>query len=128
VAPRYDDEKLTVLRLQYGSPGFVDLLGVGKVVEQVRLFVEKLIDLRVTKRGRFLENEARVLDLRAKKIENARNFVRLAGEAREQGLSELEIKYLVELTEGAEERLLRQIAPGKITAIGPVPSGETTIS
>jgi len=92
------------------------------------LFVEKLIDLRVSERGRFLENEARVLDLRAKEIENARNFVRLAGEARDQGFSEVEIKYLVELAEGAEERVLRQIAPGKITAIGPVPSGETTIS
>ena len=123
------DEQLTVLRVQYGSPGFVDLLGVGKIVEQLRLFVEKLIDLRATRLRGGLENEAMRQEIKGKMIENARDFVRLAKEARDLGLSEFEIKYLAELTEGAQERLFRQIAQGNVTAIGPVPpSGESTIA
>ena len=123
------DEQLTVLRVQYGSPGFVDLLGIGKIVEQLRLFVEKLIDLRATRLRRGLENEAMRQEIKGKMIENARDFVRLAEEARDLGLSDYEIKYLVELTEGAQERLFRQIAQGNVAAIGPVPpSGESTIA
>lgn len=123
------DEQLTVLRVQYGSPGFVDLLGIGKIVEQLRLFVEKLIDLRATRLRRGLENEAMRQEIKGKMIENARDFVRLAEEARDLGLSDYEIKYLVELTEGAQERLFRQIAQGNVAAIGPVPpSGVSTIA
>jgi hypothetical protein len=43
---------LRVVRIQYGSPGELDLLGIGKAAEQVRLFVEHIIDLLVDRRKR----------------------------------------------------------------------------
>ncbi len=115
---------LDVLRIQYGLPGFIDLVGVGKVVEHVRLFIENLIDLRARRQRERLENEGLAQDIGAKKIENARNLIRLTGEARDVGPSDDDLRYLLYEIDGAQERLLRQIERGNVTSVGPAPPPE----
>jgi hypothetical protein len=44
--------ELQVKRLQYSSPGLADLAGLGKVVEQVRIFIQYIIDLPDKKKHR----------------------------------------------------------------------------
>jgi hypothetical protein len=114
------ESQFEVLRIRYESPGFVDLAGVGKVVEQVRLFLEKLIDLKATRRREALEGQMLEEDIVAKKIENARNFVRFRTEALQAGISEDEIRFLTYEVDAVQERLLRQVDRGQITAISPV--------
>jgi hypothetical protein len=108
---------LDVFAAQYESPGWVDLVGIGKVIEQIRLFGEKLIDLRATRRREELENQDLAVDIQAKKIENARNFLRLTGEARALGWSDDEIRYLMLEIDSAQERLAGLIERGQVTGV-----------
>lgn len=118
--------RLDIGRVHYGSPGFVDLVGVGKVVEQIRLFVEKLIDLRAARLRQGLENEKLKAEIEAQKIENARNFVRLALAGRPFGLSDEQIRALVYDVDGVQERIIRRIGDGQVTGVeqAPLPGEE----
>jgi hypothetical protein len=88
-------EPLQIERIQYASPGLVDVAGIGKVVEQLRLFLEKLIDLKAKRKREDLENEALEEDIKAKRMENARSFIRLVGESRELNLGEEDVDALL---------------------------------
>jgi hypothetical protein len=115
--------RLDVLRIRYGSDGSLDITGAGKVLEQLRLFIEKLMDIRTTRRRQRLEDAKLEEEIRAQKIENARNMTRLVGEAREVGLGDDDLRYLLYEVDSIQERLDRQIERGKITGIGPAPDG-----
>jgi|HubBroStandDraft_4_1064222.scaffolds.fasta_scaffold10149_3 hypothetical protein len=113
--PREGAGALDVLRIRHESPGFVDLAGIGKVVEQLRLFVQYLIDLPGERETKRIENEG-------KKIENAQKLVQLSVEAREAGLTDDDLRYLLYEVDDTQARLLRLIERGSITAVGPAPS------
>ncbi|WP_299201280.1 hypothetical protein [uncultured Tateyamaria sp.] len=60
---------LRIVRFNYASPGSFDLLGVAKIVEQLRLFLEFLIDLWTKRNDRQLDREERHLELAQRKLE-----------------------------------------------------------
>ena len=115
------DPGLQVCRIEFASPGYIDLRGVADVVKQMRLLLKDLISISIkeTRREKRLKNDGREQDVQAKLIANARNYVRLRSEAREHGLDEdIVIGRVVAEIEGAQERILRQIERGNIKAIG----------
>ncbi len=59
---------LAVVRVKYESPGFVDVAGVGKAIEQFRLFAQYLIDLVVNRSLRKLEADDVEQDVIAKRL------------------------------------------------------------
>jgi hypothetical protein len=55
--------RLSLLRFEYASPGSFDLLGVAKVVEQIRLLVQYVIDFWSQRNDRELSRAERRLAL-----------------------------------------------------------------
>jgi hypothetical protein len=95
--------QLEIKRTQYGSPGFVDLAGIGKVVEQVRMFMTDIMDRYLHREDREIARESAAQDVLAKKIRNAEALMNLydkAGlgtEAKRVLIAEvLEIDYSIE--------------------------------
>lgn len=67
---------LIVRKIQFGSPGFTDLLGVGSILEQIRLFFQFLIE-RSDKRNDPVALEDRMIELQRKKIALAKEAAEL---------------------------------------------------
>lgn len=110
---------IEIRRIQYSSPGFIDLKGLGEAVKQVRLLIERLISFNETRREARLKNDSREQDVQAKMIENAHDFLKLRAEVREQGLDDDgAVRQLVAVIEDVQERTLRQIERGNIKQIG----------
>lgn len=107
----FPDERLFVRRVEYASPGFKDVAGVGEIVGHLRGFVEKIIDLCTTARQRKIENEQREAQLERMRIENAREFVSLA---RDCGYTEPQIRELIDWTNRKQQGLIRLVNEGKI--------------
>jgi hypothetical protein len=96
-------EALEIIRIDYSSPGFTDFAGIGKAVEQVRLFIQYVIDLSVWREHRRIEiaqREAELAQLElemerveqetiAKKIENVRQIINLNDDLKRGGLTYL---------------------------------------
>jgi len=78
----YPDEELEIRRIEYGSPGFKDLAGLGDIVGHIMEFIFRLIEHRSRREKRKLENDRL-------RIENAREFVQLAKEC---GYTEADIR------------------------------------
>jgi hypothetical protein len=105
---------LVVVRIDYASPGFIDVAGVGKAVEQVRLFLQYLIDLAVNRSLRQLEVESREQDIIAKRLANAE---RLIGIAADLGLTPDERRALLIEVDDRQQRILDAVDGGRLTAV-----------
>lgn len=57
------NRRIQITRLSFASPGFTDLAGVGKILEQLRLFCEFCITKVLERNDRKLENEEKKLRL-----------------------------------------------------------------
>lgn len=57
------EDYLRVVRLEYNSPGEIDLLGIGKVVEQIRLFLQFLIKEYMSRNDRHLDRAERQIEI-----------------------------------------------------------------
>jgi hypothetical protein len=120
--------ELEVCRIQYNSPGFTDLVGMGTVVGHVKDFLFRLIDYRVHSRRRSLEddhlaaqnakinleNDAIRLKNAQLQLENARQFLELA---KANGFSDTEIQKLIQPVTGVQETLIRFVADGRIESV-----------
>lgn len=110
---------LEVQRIKYSSPGYIELRGLGEAVKQIRLLLKELICFKETRREARLKNDKREQDVQAKMIENAREFLKLKADAYERELGDDgAIVQLATVIEGAQERILRQIERGNVSAIG----------
>jgi hypothetical protein len=69
---------LQVIKLEFASPGIVDLLGVGKVIEEVRKFVVEIADRWIAAPDRELERDHKRQQILAEKIANAERLVNLS--------------------------------------------------
>lgn len=105
------EERLKVRRIEYGSPGVTDLIGIGEVVGHVKDFTLKLIERRDSRRSRELSDERAALENDRLRIENARNFVALG---RDLGYSQTELRELAHYVDGKQEPLARLIEGGKL--------------
>lgn len=108
---------LQVVRINYASPGFADLAGLGKAVEQVRLFLEHIIDLDTYRRRRELEDEKLEQEVFAMKIDNVHKVVTLTESLRQAGVGFTDLRDLFIEVEDVQERLLQKVADGKLTEV-----------
>jgi hypothetical protein len=69
--------ELQVSSIEHSSPGVVDLAGLGRVVKEVRLFVDGVIDRVVHSPDRALAREEKKQDILAKKLANAKKLLEL---------------------------------------------------
>jgi hypothetical protein len=70
---------LVVNKISYSSPGFVDVTGIGKMMEQCRLFIFDAIDRVLESEDRQIKRESARQEVLAKKIKNAEAFLNLYG-------------------------------------------------
>jgi hypothetical protein len=96
---------LSIVRLAFNSPGTIDLLGVAKIIEQVRLFLEFLINLYVLRNDRELELEERKVELARKRAEV---LARIA---------EVHPQFVPFVEKEAADALIQAVFEGRITAV-----------
>jgi hypothetical protein len=97
------DEYLQVCRVQYASPGSIDLAGLGAVVGHVKDLLVRLIELASERKKHELENESIELDNQKKRIENARLLVQLA---KDIGYTDAEMRILTASVDNRQKPLL----------------------
>jgi hypothetical protein len=107
-------ETLVVSRIQFSSPGFTDLTGAGKVLEQIRLFIKDILDRKDAKVERHLDIEAKKQDLLEKKIANG---IRLVDLSDKMGMDRETTNALVMQAVLADDFIEHQIQHKKITSI-----------
>ncbi len=105
------EERLRVTKIQFSSPGFKDLAGLGEVVGHLKDFILRLIELYASRRQRHLENELWEEEIQAKRLENAKSFVELAKEC---GYSKADMRKLVQWVDSRQNVLIPLIERGKI--------------
>jgi hypothetical protein len=112
-SPRISNE-LKIKRIEYGSPGFADLTGIGKVVEQVRIFTTAIIDRYLHREDREIVRESAAQDLLSKKIKNAEALLNLGDKVGLDGESK---RMLISEVLNADYFIEGKIIDGKIKSI-----------
>jgi hypothetical protein len=108
------DERLTVTRIKFSSPGLTDVAGIGSIVGHVKDFVIHIIDRNDAKQRRQLENEALALDNNRKRLEIAREYISLADEL---GLGEAERRMLLTKVFESDSVIEKLVRDGNIRAL-----------
>lgn len=110
----YSPWRLTLSQVEYASPGFVDLLGAGKIIEQIRIFAQYLLDRPDERKRAALERETM-------RLQNAQLFLNLERDALEIGLQPGTVRSLLLEVSDTEDRLSGSIEAGRITGFGAPP-------
>lgn len=110
----YPDRPLQVRRIEYGSPGHKDLAGVGEVIGHLKDFTLRIIELVMTRHRRRLEDERLQVEIQRMRIENAREFLRVASE---NNYSPSELRQLINWVDDRQEPLIRLADEGKIRQV-----------
>ena len=108
------DVPLTVVRIKYGSPGFVDLAGLGRALREVRIFLLGITNLWLHKRDREIARASASQDVIAKKIKNAENLLKLGDKA---GLDPVERQALVRAVLDTGQYVDAKILSKQITGV-----------
>ena len=108
------EERLEVRRINYASPGFTDLAGIGTVIGHLKDFVLKLVERRDLRRQRELNDDRAALDNDRLRLENARNFVALG---RELGYSDMDLRQLSIHVDTKQEPLVRLVEQLRLKAV-----------
>ena len=112
-SPRVSNQ-LEIKRTQYGSPGFVDLAGIGKVVEQLRMFLTDIMDRYLHREDREIARESAAQDVLAKKIQNAEALMNLYDKA---GLDTEAKRVLIAEVLEVDYSIEGKLITGQITSI-----------
>lgn len=124
VAPQY--LRLQVARIQYASPGGIDLVGLGEACKAVEGIVDRLLKFfteRTLRRERDrrsqiateikgVEHEKEIENLRGLKIRNAREILELR-----RDFPEVPDELFVALLNRDQEKLIPRIAEGKLIGV-----------
>jgi len=107
----FPDNALRISRIQYGSPGSKDFLGIAGVLKQVRIFIQFLIGLRQNQEKQNLNNAAQ-------RIQNARDFVKLRVESSRANLEidKMDNIGLAAIVDDNTRTILRLVQEEKITS------------
>jgi|HubBroStandDraft_3_1064219.scaffolds.fasta_scaffold64694_3 hypothetical protein len=113
---RLDEEKaeLTILRIEYASPGACDLTGAGRAIRELRLFVMGIVDRYLEREDREIAREAarqRVIKMKLNNIELARQL------AKKANLGHESFDLLVHQIMRAETVIERKAEADKITGV-----------
>jgi hypothetical protein len=122
------NEKLKVRRIEYASPGLTDLVGFGSVVGHLKDFLQFVIKegkhWKSSRKEQDLKNEEQKLKNDEQRLKNAREFVTVIKEAKEIGMSEIEVRKLVNWVEEKEDTILQLVSEDKIKDVLLLESGE----
>lgn len=103
-------ETLRIKRIKLASPGFADLVGIGKIVEEVR----KLVEWAFAHESRKLDNDKKRLENDSLRMQNALAFWH---GAKEIGVSEIELRRLVQFTYEKQLPIEKAIQAGRLVEI-----------
>jgi hypothetical protein len=121
------DVRLRVSRIEYASPGGIDLIGVGQACDTVRGIIDSIIAFYTERHLRQERDKQAKLDtekkeievekdreeLRSLQIDNARKLLELVGRKR----TDIAEQILVSLIVHDQEQLSKRIAEGKIIRV-----------
>jgi hypothetical protein len=112
---------LEVRRVMYSSPGMTDLAGVGSIIGHIKDIILRIIEWRIQRDERELNNKKRILEnehaqaeLSRIRIENAQKLVEIAKQC---GYSEAELRKMVAFSDTRQEVIVRSIEDGRIRAV-----------
>jgi hypothetical protein len=103
--------RLSIHRLQFASPGVVDIAGVGEIVKQIRIFLTDIYDRHTSREDRKIAREIAQQELVAKRIANAEAMLKLGKHA---GLDKQSSMMLVEEILKVDKFISHQAASGKL--------------
>jgi hypothetical protein len=110
----YPNEHIQIRRINFSSPGSIDLIGIGAVVGHLKDLFLKLVERRDSKRHRELGVKRAELENEHLRLENARTYVALA---RDLGYSNTEIRRIVAYVDNKQEPLVQLIDDDKVRTI-----------
>lgn len=105
---------LKIKRLKFASPGFVDIAGAGKIVEQIRIFLTDIYDRYASRADRKITRETAEQELLSKKIANAEAILKLG---RHAGLDQETSRLLVAEVLHVDEFFSQKTTHGKVVEI-----------
>jgi len=98
---------LELIRIQYGSPGITDLVGMGEIVGHIKEFILKIIKNVSSMDKRQLRNAQL-------EIENARAFLQLQ---KDYNRSQEDLHNLIEQINRRQQRIARLVTQGKLVSV-----------
>jgi hypothetical protein len=110
----FPNEQFEVRKIEYGSPGFKDLAGVGEITGHLKDFLVVLLDRWLNRKQRKLQDDEREIRNEGLRIENARQFVQLAKDA---GYSEQDLRGLIRFVDDRQETFIHLIENSKIRKV-----------
>jgi hypothetical protein len=113
-----EQSALQIRRIQYNSPGLMDIAGLGVVIGHLKDFLTKVLEFASTREQRRLENQERALKNQRLQIDNASSLVKLAKEA---GCTKSEIKELMLWVAARQDGLITLASKGKIRSVRLLP-------
>lgn len=109
-----ENERLSVRKIRYASPGKIDLLGLGTITGHIKDLIIFIIEHRVKLKSIELDERKRVEEIRQLSIENASRIIELAEKV---GCSKGERRRLFNSLEGSLTRIANLVNANKIGAI-----------
>ena len=110
----FHDNTLQLKRVQYASPGFTDIAGLGVIIGHIKDFVLRILEMRADGPKRELELQVQQAELQRVRIENARallNVVRESGSL----INTKETSEVLRWIDNRQGFLLDMVNKGKIT-------------
>lgn len=108
--------RLEVAAISYGSPGSIDLVGLGKAFEAIASIIEKLIKYFSERKLREVQLERERESLRSLKLENARQLLELR-----RDYPDVPDSLLISLCILDQDKLIPLIAERKILDVRQLP-------
>jgi hypothetical protein len=120
IVPR--ESRLSLMRIEYASPGGIDLVGLGDACKAIEGILDRLIKLfterhlrRERDKQETIETELKQESLRAAKIENALKILSLR-----RDFGDISEELLISLTVRDQDKLIPRIAERKLIAVATV--------
>jgi len=105
-------ELLQLRRVQFASPGLADLAGIGKIVQEVRIFLTDIIDRFLHAKDRAIARDLAAQEVLASKLKNAERLAKLMDKVAIN--PEMRQMMLAEIL-GVDQFIEGKILDGKIT-------------
>ena len=103
-----------VARINYNSPGDIDLFGIGKVLNFIKDFVTGIINFKHIQKEKNLKNQLLEQEVIKSKIENAKRVIELGKELKLDNITVSEIENFVG---ERQDRLMNLIENGKLKEV-----------
>ena len=105
---------LQLKRVQYASPGFIDIAGMGVIVGHIKDFVLRILEMRADGPKRELELQVQQTELQRARIENARALLSVVREAGSLSITS-DTSEVLRWIDGRQGYLLDMVNKGIIT-------------